>query len=292
MYPHKDGLAIAKTQLHNTSTFRVDGINFIENLSLDANKLASLIQSLKLPNWPVSLLLPAQQYQIRLVELPDVEDKDLLDAVKLKAADFINFPLDEAVVDLIHIPAKAFHGRRKMGYLIICQQQIIQHWHQCIGAAGLSLHAIDIEDMSLRNLAQRNTTKRQNGLVFFNKQSTQISLFYEHDLVLVRKIDIGSDSLIQNNELDAIQKDALILEVQRSFDYFQSQLGLGLVEHLSILAQSSDSDLLTNFIKENLNCSVTNLSNNTDYHDNKQVYCTLAIGAGLRYAEMQHEATS
>lgn len=262
---------------------------------LSNQSIKSLFTHKNTKNWPVNLILPATEYQIRLIELPEVNDDDLLDAITLKANDFIDYPIEQAIVDFIDIPKQAFFGRRRMGYVVISSHQRMVHYLHHLQLSGLQLHCIDIEDMGLRNLALLNHKRSRCGLLAIAEQHTQINLCFDQQLVLTRKIDISLNSLIEQHQSNEIQKQALVLEIQRSFDYFQSQLGLGLVEQLNISIDNASNHAqsleLIIFLKKNINCHIEliNLepqvackqqSDEQNYHPH-----LMAVAAGLRYVE-------
>jgi len=190
----------------------------------------------------INLLLGEGYYQLLLVDVPEVPAGEMEAALRLKASELLHYDLDEASLEVILLPAQAYHGRTRMAFVIATHQQPLRQWALALAKRGLTLTEIDIDQLQLRNLALRASSQQQNGLLHLCPDHCQLLLIYQGELVLSRRFDIGYEDLGADAEGDAlvlegqtdIQRDSLVLELRRSFDYYESQLGLGSIHQLNL----------------------------------------------------------
>ena len=89
-----------------------------------------------------------------------------------------------------------------------------------------------------------------------------------------------------------VQMDAMALEIQRSFDYYESQLNLGAVSELKLLRTQPVPDELVDVLKTTFGAKVSwlqlvehiELAESIELNLNDYI---AAIGAGLRYYEVE-----
>ncbi|BCE01134.1 hypothetical protein [Marinicellulosiphila megalodicopiae] len=291
----QEGIAMAMVEIKRNEPAIIHANAWIETKKFTVQEVQKVIAEYNLKDWPVSILLPEEQYQIRLVEVPDVDEDDVVDAIKLKANDFISYQIDDAFVDVLPMPEKAFHGRRKMAFVVIAEAEPVMATIDIIKQTGLSVHSVDIADQALRNLSSYCNKHHNSGLLLISWQHSQINLCHDHNLVVNRKIDIGSlgllaeDQPVENQLSDKIQHDSLVLEIQRSMDYFESQLGLGVINEISILSLMELPNSIYNFLNDNFNANIHYVDIDDVFVMGKQSQpemlsqCYQALGGALRY---------
>jgi MSHA biogenesis protein MshI len=181
------------------------------------------------------------------VPAPEIES-----ALRFKAADLISYDLDDASIDLISLPAEAYRGRLRMAFVIAAHKTPLIAWAMAMGQRGHSVQCIDIDQLTLRNTAIRALDRDQGGLLFFEADRCRLILLFEQEIVLSRQFDIGftdlgitvggEPELVLEGSLD-IQLDSLSLEIRRSFDYYEAQLGLGSISEVTVLGWPGDPDI-------------------------------------------------
>lgn len=197
------------------------------------------VEELGLQGQPVNLLLGAGDYQLLLVERPEVPPAELRDALRWRIRELVSAPLDSLVVDAFALPDDAYRGRTPMAYCATLARARMQALADWVTGGGLQLQSIDIAEMALRNLGLLAAAGEQNLAVLkLNARDGLICAQQGHRLYMARRIDRGIDSRGE----DSAQ---LALEIQRSLDYFESQLGKGAVVRLLLLPlPSGDEQLL------------------------------------------------
>jgi hypothetical protein len=74
----------------------------------------------------VGTVLDVADYQLLLVESPDVLAAELKAAVRWRLKDIIDFPLEDAVVDVFGIPEPVRRTGAKMMYAIAAKRQAVE----------------------------------------------------------------------------------------------------------------------------------------------------------------------
>lgn len=197
------------------------------------------VEALGLAGEPVNLLLSSADYQLLLVERPEVPAAELRDAIRWRIRELVSAPLDSLVVDAFPLPADAYRGRTPMAYCAALPRARMQALADWVAGGGLQLRSIDLPEMALRNLGLLAGAEGQNLAVLrLAARSGLICVQNGGELYMARRIDHGRDNRGEGGA-------QLALEVQRSLDYFESQLGKGNLSRLLLLPESElDEQLL------------------------------------------------
>jgi len=259
--------------------------------------IAELVEKYGLKGSPCSVVLHPSQYQLQLVEAPQVEPEELRDAVRWRVKDLINFSLDDAVVDVIPLPDDAFRGRMKMVFAVIAHREVVEKSIALVKDCGLAVEVVEITDMAIRNIIALASEEGPGvGLVRLRTTGGLINVAQEKNIYLSRAVETGLATLKQHGVMDLQvdyedfhpQLDALVLELQRSFDYYESQLGKGVVKKLLLAPSKTDVPVLLPYLNRNLSTSVEQLDLNELIQGDltltaiEQAQCIAAVGAALR----------
>ncbi|MBE0485603.1 biogenesis protein MshI [Marinobacter sp.] len=210
---------------------------------LPARRQEALGQLVADQNWagaPAVLVLPIDQYQVFQVERPEgVDDVELADALKWKLKDFLDFSPSDAVSDVFVFPEDASRGRGPLVNVVAARKSLVQELINLVSASGLELQKIDIAELALRNLAARlDTAKRGVALVHLRDRYGQMVICQGETLYLSRRLELSYDDLRDaSSQENAVQ--SLALEIQRSMDYFESQLGQSPPSTIRLVARDS-----------------------------------------------------
>lgn len=240
---------------------RVVRCEYVETASVQAEDLARVKDGADLGNPVCTTLLAPGEYQMLLVEAPSVPDNELKTAIRWKIKDSLNYPVDEATVDLLKIPAnKARTDQRAQSlYAIAAPNETIRQRMDLFEQAGLDLRAIEIPDTVQRNIAALFEQKdRALALLTFGEQGGLLTFTSNGELYLSRRIEITAGQLTDANEtLREQYRDRVELELQRSLDYFDRQFSHLSVSH--VLLSAPDEAQLSEFLASSLSVAVEKL---------------------------------
>jgi MSHA biogenesis protein MshI len=187
--------------------------------------LKEWVSEQKLEGTSCHVVLSESQYKTFPVEKPPVEDAEVAEAVRWKIKDLLDYPLDDAVIDVYAFPNDALRGRAEQVSVVTCRASVVKSVVSLIEQAGLKLETIDVIDLALRNLTARmvEADNQSAALLYLRAGGGLIVLTKGNTLYFARHFDFSLEALNDVERQDSVIQH-LALEVQRSFDYFDSQM--------------------------------------------------------------------
>lgn len=189
------------------------------------SQLKEWVSAHNLSGQPCHAVLSSSQYKTYPVERPQVEDSEMSDAVRWKVKDLLDYSIEEAVIDAYEFPKDALRGRPEQVSVVSARTSTIQNVVNVIEEAGLNLITIDIADLALRNIASRlvENENQTSALLYLRSGEGMVVLIKNNTLYFSRHFDFSLEALNDVAQQDNVIQH-LALEVQRSFDYFDSQM--------------------------------------------------------------------
>lgn len=187
-----------------------------------------------------TLVLPLDQYQVFQMERPEgVEESELADALKWKLKDLLDFSPSEAISDMFPFPKDAGRGRGELVNVVAARKTLVSELVALVLNSGLALERIDIAELALRNLVCRlDDNGRGAALVHLKEGYGQMVICRNNTLYLSRRLDVTLEDLRDAaRQESAVQ--SLALELQRSLDYYESQLGQVPPARIHLVARDS-----------------------------------------------------
>ncbi|WP_242671851.1 MSHA biogenesis protein MshI [Stutzerimonas kirkiae] len=233
---------------------------------------------------PVNLLLHPSLYQIFLLEAADVPPAELRDAMRWRVKDMIGEPLEQVVIDCFSLPEDAYRGRTRMVYCVVLGKARVAEYEALVSQAGLRLSSIDITEMAFRNLGLLVGAEGINlALLRLRTSEGLVCIQNGADLYMARHIENGlarADQDLSN----------MTLEIQRSLDYFESQLGKGYISRLLLLPMKQDGERTREALMRDLAVKLQRLDMRelfpgqpqAELDESLQAFCMGAVGAALR----------
>jgi MSHA biogenesis protein MshI len=246
----------------------------------------------KVPNrdLPAVSVLDSDNYSMLLVEAPDVPTDELRAAVRWRVKDLIDFHIDDAVLDVFQMPKRGISGPNQMMYAIAAKTVGVQAEVDVAEDAGVKLKAIDIVELSLRNLAVLlDRDDRGIALLYLAETSGVLLVVRQGTLYLARRLETGVRTLRDSDGLRSELIAGLALEARRSLDYFEShyeQSSLSVIYTAGL--EPADLDQMSS----DLGISVRSIELSALFDTNMELdqeqsrQCLPAIGAALRRDEV------
>ncbi len=295
LYLSSDGIAVAEIEQSGDRPPSLKSCAFISATeSTDQlTQLAKYIRKNDLKKQPCVVVLDETQYNLIQLPAPPVADAELKSAVRWSIKDLINYPVEDAVVDVFRVPVQE-HREGKI-YVVATAKDNIQKTVDFIRKSGLSLHAIDIEELSLGNIIeQMNDHQRGVAVLHFDHLVGSISLFSNSALYSSRKIETGLNRLeeiqAQGDASAAMEQvyESIILELQRSLDFYESEFARPSITKLVVAPRHPILQGFCDYVSSHSGLSVEliNLAqifpDTAALNDENQARCLLAIAAAAR----------
>ncbi|PIE44069.1 MAG: hypothetical protein CSA50_02055 [Gammaproteobacteria bacterium] len=251
-------------------------------------------------------------YQLMLIDAPEVPDEELADAVKWRVKDFVHGDMENYVVDAFRLPEDAYRGRMNMIYAAYIQKELVMSVVELCERLGLHLMTIGVSELARVNLTMGREEYANLGVAFLHmdEQKGQIDLMENGCLYMSRGIDTGyamfdqgaasATSNLGDGGLDLLDNalgmdnsdrlDGLVLNIQRSLDYYESQLGKNGISKLMLLTPMPLSSEICENLSAKLPVSVEAFQINSllDCQQDCSGFmdsCSVAVGAALGGAD-------
>jgi MSHA biogenesis protein MshI len=193
-----------------------------------------------------SALLAGGEYQVLAVEAPNVAPDELKTAVRWRLKDMLDFPIDDATIDVLDVPVDSNAAVRSQQTLfaVAARNSVVRPRQQLFAAAKVGLSVIDIPEMAQRNVsALLEPQGRGVAMLSFGRDGGLLTVSYNAELYLARRIDVTLDQLLDaDHDRKHHSFDKVTLELQRSLDHFERQFSFISVARL-VLAPSTVTGL-------------------------------------------------
>lgn len=258
-----------------------------------AETLQRLRRELHLERFRCSTLLPAPQYQLQLLDAPNVPDAELKSAVRWKLKDFLEYPVESATVDVVQIPADASAPTRgRSVYAVSARNADIEARMKLFAQSKIPLRVIEIPEMAQRNIAALlETDHRALVMLSFGEEGGLLTFSARGELYLSRRIDVSLEQLAHAaGDMREQMFERIALELQRSLDHFDRQFSNVPVARL-LLGPVPAEIGLRQYLADNLSAQVDSveLGEVLDFHrvpelrePGEQMQRWQTLGAALR----------
>lgn len=253
------------------------------------NMLNKLSKELGLKRARCTTLLPDDNYTLLLIDTPKVAQNELISALRWQVKDLIDRPVEETTFEIFPAPTAADVAAPESTYVFAADNEAIQQCVDQMTTAKINLHSIDTHEMALRNISMLLPEAEQGiAILWLNNINGTLIITRNNKIHLTRTISLGLDTLSDQMERDN-NSDNLILEIQRSLDYYESRYQTSPI-HQIILAPGITiaAPWLPAVIKQALDIDATEIDIGKHFNQSSDMSSILpadyfiTIGAALR----------
>lgn len=249
---HSIGIEFGDATLH-ISTFRNTAKDLIW-VKQDVLPIADWSTQLKLyvaqhnlANTPCRVALSIAKYQILQIDKPAVAESELAQALQWSVKEQVPGE-EDLILDYFDYPA-SFTTATKLNVVAIAKKEIVDICRG-MGQAGLKLENIGIEELATCDLVPESDDA---VITLFQEAGGQVCLniVKQNKLFFSRRLR-GYENLssFSPEELQMGVGDTLSVEIQRSMDYFESQLRQAPIKKILISLDSPHQDELAALIAQ------------------------------------------
>nr|AMK59152.1 hypothetical protein Daro_0889 [uncultured bacterium UPO42] len=224
----------------------------------DATLLAELRRALKLSAYRITVLLEPLQYQFIQMETPaEMNTAEAREIARWKLKDQVDFPVADAAIDLLPIPPL---GRAPQAYAVLAPAAAMTPLVQSFQAAKLRLAAVDVPELSQRNLAALfEEDDRGLAMLIFDDREGLLTFNFAGELLVARHIEISATQLREaGDERRGQLFERIALDVQRSLDNFDRGFSMVQISAL-IIAEIPGVPGFIDYLRDNLSVAVVTL---------------------------------
>ncbi len=290
---YSDRAEVGRIRRHGSERPVVDICAQVANAGDAVETLLHLRREFHLERFSCATLLPARQYQLQLVDAPNVPEPEMKSAVRWRLKEFLEYPVESATVDIVAVPSgQATAARGRSVYAVSARNQDIESRMEMFAQAKITLRVIEIAEMAQRNLAALfETDHRALAMLSFSEDGGLLTFTAGGELYLSRRIEISLDQLLGvRAEMRDQLFERIALELQRSLDHFDRQFSNVPLARLLLAPLPEDLGLVA-YLAANLSAPVeaVNLGDVLDFHEvpelreaSEQILRWQTLGAALR----------
>lgn len=235
----------------------------IQGKQSKAELLQKILEEHNIPKGNVTLALAIEDHQIHKLARPSVEDTEIKQSVIWLLKDRLDCSADQAVVEVIDYP----EGCQLDDQIMVVQssRDKIQKLVDTVTEAGLELKAIDITELLLGDVLQTYPGIEQGiALVLDHEEGATLLVYRGEHLYLIRQLsgitDLISCLPVEGNMMMA---DHLLLEIQRTLDYYDAQMRQPPLAGILLAPSFADISSLVEYLDTNLSMKVEYLDINS-----------------------------
>lgn len=258
--------------------------------------LTELVQRHQVQNCPCCAVLARGTYNLIQVDRPDVPEAELRDAVRWQVKDLLDFPADQAVIDLFSAEGA---GGNTMNFAVAAAEENIRTVVDVMQQANLDVKVIDIPELVLRNVLDRSfASDRGVALLSLWQDNGLVTIVRNGEMCMARRINLGVQELVAAADMDDVDGveisqaqqnilDNVVLEIQRSLDYYESSVSRQPVAAVLLAPLVNPVPGLRSYLDTYLTPDVQDLDMSSwlggcSVVTAEQSRCLAAIGAALR----------
>ena len=239
------------------------------------------------------LVLQRHQYQLLPTEAPEVPREHWPDAVRWQLRELVAFPVADAQIDLLEIPAETNQRGRPSVLAALAPRQEIAPIAETALRARTPWKVMDLPETALRNLAALlQEPGRGIALLLIDISHSTLVITANGELLQARHIDVSAAQIADADDTLRQQAfDRAGLELQRTLDSFERLFSRVTLSRLVVATDTSDA--FTDYVRELLYVPVVRLRiedcvdfTGAELDDGltPTTVSTIAIGAALRRA--------
>ncbi|MDH7476134.1 MAG: pilus assembly protein PilM, partial [Microgenomates group bacterium] len=200
-----------------TNFFSIENQSIIEK---QAEIIANLANTLKVKNKTAHVVIPDSVSYSQITQMPKLNEKELLAAIRYQADQFIPMPIEEVALDIETLYED--EKNNKLTILIVaCSKKIVEQIEKTLDMAGITYETLENELSALGRLFYENyKPKTQNFIAVINFGYTSSSIYLidgPTSLILVpRNFKVGLNLFIKDLKVNFSIDETKALEILRT----------------------------------------------------------------------------
>ena len=217
-----------------------------------AQLLKQLIEDHSIPKVPVNIALSVEDRRIYQIVRPKVDASEMCQSVIWLLKDRLDCSTEEALVEVVDYPTGCQLDDKIM--VIQTTQKKVQQLVDVVTEAGLEIKSIDMTSLLMGDILQKYPGIEQGiALVLDHEEGATLIVYRGEYLYLIRKLsgirDFISCLPVEGNVMKA---DQLLLEIQRTLDYYDAQMRQPPLARILLAPSFADISPLADYLNQNL----------------------------------------
>lgn len=209
--------------------------------------LAEKVMPVLNKNDHIYLSIPPGSYQVLQIEKPNVPEEEIEGAIPWLVKDLVSVPQEKIVCDFYYSPVKIPMQPEKVT-IVVSNLDLIETLVSTVNNAGMNLCGIYAQEFCLPQLCG-NTDSPVLVLTQLQRQEPCVQIIKGGQVHFSRWLR-GFSRICDytEEEIRAGLAESVGLEIQRSMDYYQSQLKQGQIKEMLIELDSEHQKVIVNLL--------------------------------------------
>lgn len=215
--------------------------------------LARFVEAHGLRGARARMTLAPGDYDLKLVERPtNVPEAELADATRWLIRDLVEIDVETAAIGVLPIPDQKGRARTPHMFVVATRDETVSALARALGQSGLVCDGFEVMETAMLALeASLGEAVAGGAMVRVDAKSSILTLAAEGRLFLARHLRVDASAMDDAAERALASEGAadgeltaalepLLLDVQRSLDYYESEYGRAPAARLTLLPGSVD----------------------------------------------------
>lgn len=195
--------------------------------------LGKVLTALGVKGSAAAITLPPGAYTILQIERPPVENEELVAAARWRVKSMLDYPVDEAVLQVFDAPQPNERQRSPMLNVVAAPARAVRELAAVVKKAGLVPQKITVAEFAMRDVVSRSGSPSIPAVtVFLTARQGMIQVTCGGEIYLSRRLDYGLSSVKPVDVLATGIHNTLPLELRRTIDYFDSHFSVGSIRRI------------------------------------------------------------
>ncbi len=225
-----------------------------------------------------ALVLPRTEYRLVITTAPSVPEEEMAEAVRWRIQDLVDFPVDDAVLDVFPMGDGNHRGGEELIYTVVAPHETVRRRIHQARNAGLRVHTVGIPELALRNIAAR-LPEAPEGVMLVHPRPAYIGVL----LVRGGRLFVARGLQPDTSMGPELALENLLLEMQRALDYQSSHFGQAPIQHLAVLGDETLDPSALDYLGQSLRLTArfVELDEVAPGLQGSTARCAVALGAAL-----------
>ncbi|MEK8086630.1 hypothetical protein WNB94_09450 [Aquabacterium sp. A3] len=159
------------------------------------------------------------RYRIVAAEAPDVPREEWKDAIRWSLREQVEFPVDDAVVDVLALPAETQIRQSNQTLTVLMSQEAFGELMLAADDQGMAWAAMEVPETALRNIcALAEEEGKSHALLAFGERQALLVITFQGELIMMRHIEVALSAVTAQDDSRGGALSRAALEVLRTLD--------------------------------------------------------------------------
>ncbi len=231
-------------------------------LPLGAEALNRWVAEQDLSGAEAVLVPPPETCLLRVIDCPEVPRDEWAESVRWLIQDLVDFDVETAWIDVLEIPVSEDWTRARKAYVMIGRADVLGGQVEQARGAGLIPVGFDVRERALLHAADPHPGESGVAVVHLPSKSGLLAIGDGGEMHVTRAVHLGETGPNMDVDFadapddDDIVYEPLLLDLQRSLDYYETEFGRRPVGRVVIGPSAEEYAGLATYLHQNLRLPV------------------------------------